>query len=35
VTEYLKHPIFWVSVVLVALVVNWLWTKFGKGGKLV
>jgi hypothetical protein len=34
--EYLKEPVFWVSVVVVALVVNWLWGKFMQGkGKLV
>lgn len=33
--EYLKQPVFWVSVVIVALVVNWLWMKFGHGGKIV
>jgi hypothetical protein len=34
--EYLKQPVFWVSVVLVALIVNWLWSKFmGGKGKLV
>lgn len=33
--EYLKEPVFWLSVVAVALVVNWLWAKFGKQGKLV
>lgn len=34
-TEYVKQPVFWLSVILVAVVVNWLWAKFGKGGKLV
>jgi len=34
--EYLRQPLFWLSVVVVALVVNWAWMKFGNGnGKLV
>lgn len=34
--EYLTHPVFWVSVVVVAIVVNWLYKTFMKGkGKLV
>lgn len=32
---YLKEPMFWLSVIIVAVVVNWLWAKFGKSGKLV
>lgn len=35
-TEYLKQPVFWLSVVVVALVVNWAYMKFMQGkGKLV
>lgn len=34
--EYLGHPAFWLSVVVVAVIVNFLWMKLmGKGGKLV
>lgn len=34
--EYLRHPMFWVSVIIVALVANWLYMKFFAGkGKLV
>jgi hypothetical protein len=33
--EYLKQPVFWVSVVVVALIVNWVWQKFAGKGKLV
>lgn len=33
--EYLGSPAFWISVVLVAVVVNWLWMKFMGKGKLV
>lgn len=33
--EYLKEPIFWVSVVIVAVVVNYLWKMFMGRGKLV
>jgi hypothetical protein len=32
----LKEPMFWISVVIVAVVVNWLWQRFMPGkGKLV
>lgn len=34
--SYLKEPMFWVAVVVVALVVNWLYKVVAKGkGKLV
>jgi hypothetical protein len=34
--EYLMSPAFWVAVIIVALVVNFAWTKFAGGkGKLV
>lgn len=33
--EYLTHWQFWVAVVLVAVTVNYVWTKFlGKQGQL-
>jgi hypothetical protein len=33
--EYIKQPIFWVSVVVVAVIVNYVWTQFlGGKGKL-
>jgi hypothetical protein len=36
VREYLTQPWFWISVIVVALVVNYVWVKFGQGkGKLV
>lgn len=34
-TNYLTQPGFWLAVVAVAVVVNFLWTKFGKQGKIV
>lgn len=34
-TQYLSEPVFWLSVVVVAVIVNFLWGKFGKQGKLV
>lgn len=34
-TSYITQPVFWLSVIVVAVVVNWLWMKFGKSGKLV
>jgi hypothetical protein len=35
-TQYLSQPVFWISVILVALAVNWAWQKFGAGkGKLI
>lgn len=34
--EYLTQPWFWLSVVIVAIIVNWAWAKFASGkGKLV
>jgi len=33
--QYLKVPAFWIAVVAVALVVNWIWNKFTAKGKLV
>jgi hypothetical protein len=34
--SYLSQPMFWVSVVIVALVVNWVYQKFMAGkGKLI
>jgi hypothetical protein len=34
--QYLSQPVFWVSVVLVALAVNWAYQKFLAGkGKLI
>lgn len=34
--EYIKQPVFWISVIIVALVANWVWMKFFSGkGKLV
>lgn len=34
--HYLKEPAFWVAVVIVAVIVNFIWMKFfGKAGKLV
>jgi hypothetical protein len=36
VMQYISQPMFWVSVVLVALAVNWAWKQFFQGkGKLV
>lgn len=32
---YVKEPMFWVAVVVVAVVVNWVWNFFTKRGKLV
>jgi hypothetical protein len=33
---YLKEPMFWFSVIIVAVIVNWVWMKFAGGsGKLV
>lgn len=35
-TEYLKQPVFWVSVVVVAVIINYVWQKIsGAKGKLV
>ena len=34
-TEYISQPVFWLSVAIVAVVINWLWMKFGKQGKIV
>jgi hypothetical protein len=35
-TEYLGSWHFWVAVIIVAVVVNWVWVKFLSGkGKLV
>lgn len=34
--HYVREPAFWIAVVIVAVVVNWLWGMFAKGkGKLV
>jgi|HubBroStandDraft_1064217.scaffolds.fasta_scaffold15150_7 hypothetical protein len=33
--EFLRNPMFWISVVIVALVVNWAMMKFFGQGKLV
>jgi len=33
--SYLKEPMFWVAVILVALAVNWAWNFFTKRGKLI
>jgi hypothetical protein len=33
--NYIKEPMFWVAVVVVAVVVNWLWNMFTQKGKLV
>jgi hypothetical protein len=34
--EFLKNPMFWLSVIIVAIVVNFFWAKFARGdGKLV
>jgi len=34
--HYIKEPTFWLAVIVVAVVVNWLWGKFFQGkGKLV
>lgn len=34
--QYLSQPVFWISVIVVALLVNWAWMTFLKGkGKLV
>lgn len=34
--EYIRQPVFWISVVIVAIAVNWLWRQFfGGQGKLV
>jgi hypothetical protein len=34
--EYLFHPAFWISIIIVAIAVNWVWGKFfGGKGKLV
>lgn len=33
--QYIKEPMFWAAVVLVAVVVNWLWSRFTGKGKLV
>jgi hypothetical protein len=33
--QYLTHPVFWLSVVVVAIVINYVWMKFlGGKGKL-
>jgi hypothetical protein len=32
---YLKEPMFWLAVIIVAVVVNFVWQKFAGGGKLV
>lgn len=32
---YIKEPAFWLAVVAVALVVNFLWSKFAGKGKLI
>jgi hypothetical protein len=32
---YLKEPMFWLAVVAVAVVVNYVWKAIGKKGKLV
>lgn len=35
-TEYLKQPVFWLSVLVVAFVINWVWnTLLKKQGKIV
>jgi hypothetical protein len=33
--QYLREPVFWLSVVIVAVAVNWLWKMFTGKGKLV
>lgn len=34
--QYLTQPVFWVSVVVVAIVINWAYVRFfGGKGKLV
>lgn len=33
--QYVKEPMFWFAVVVVAVVVNWVWNFFTKRGKLV
>lgn len=33
--HYIKEPAFWVAVVVVALVVNFVWQFIAKRGKLV
>jgi hypothetical protein len=33
--QYIKEPMFWVAVVVVAVVVNWLWNMLTQKGKLV
>lgn len=33
--EFLKNPMFWLSVIVVALVVNFVYTYFTKKGKLI
>lgn len=33
--QYIKEPAFWVAVVIVALVVNFLYSKFAGKGKLI
>lgn len=33
--EYLAHPGFWLSVAIVAVVINWVWVKFVQGKKLI
>lgn len=32
--EYVKNPMFWLAVVVVALAVNFAWNFFTKRGKL-
>lgn len=32
--EYLKNPMFWLAVVIVAVIVNFAWNMFTKKGKL-
>lgn len=35
-TQYISQPVFWFSVLVVALVLNFVWVKFFSGkGKLV
>lgn len=31
----MKHPGFWVAVILVAVIINYAWTKFSGKGQLV
>lgn len=33
--EYIKNPMFWLAVIIVAVIVNFAWNFFTKKGKLI